>query len=198
MLPSYFIYERKLKMAMKEARYRRWAEIINKCQSLRNEIQEYRYTCGSISYEYAYQLKEYVQELDNLIEEYERIKNSVLIRMFFRCNADFLLELDYKRLYIEQFYYILKTKIDIEKAQKDFRKHNHNTNSYSQRTTTSNNYNNKISAYGVLGIKPGATVMEVKRAYRTTVKRVHPDNGGSQKEFILAQRAYEFIMNRIQ
>ena len=198
MLPSYFIYERKLKMAIKGARYRCWAGIIEECKSLKSEIQGYYYTCGSIPYGDAYELKGYVHELDKFIKEYERITNSVFARMFFRCSADFLSELDYERLYVEHSYYILKTKIDVRKAQEDFEKHNHNTNSYSQRTTASNSNDNKISAYGVLGIKPGATVMEVKRAYRTTVKRVHPDNGGSQKEFILAQRAYEFIMNRIQ
>lgn len=49
-------------------------------------------------------------------------------------------------------------------------------------------------AYRVLGLDPGATAQEVKRAYRSKVKDVHPDTeGGSEAAFKRVNRAYETL-----
>jgi curved DNA-binding protein CbpA len=34
----------------------------------------------------------------------------------------------------------------------------------------------------------------VKAAYRTQVKQVHPDHGGSHEEFLALQAAYEAVL----
>jgi type IV secretory pathway VirB3-like protein len=46
-------------------------------------------------------------------------------------------------------------------------------------------------AYETLGLDPGADEAEVRRAYRETVKEVHPDRGGDEAEFKEVTRAYE-------
>jgi len=46
-----------------------------------------------------------------------------------------------------------------------------------------------------LGLEPGRdySLDEIKKAYRQRVKKVHPDAGGSQNEFIAVQNAYEWL-----
>jgi hypothetical protein len=46
-------------------------------------------------------------------------------------------------------------------------------------------------AYAVLGLAPGASAGEVKRAYRDRAKECHPDAGGSSADFRRLQEAYE-------
>ena len=192
MLPSYFIIERMLNMS-KLDRYKIWQEYIEKFKYQQERIRSYYYVhiCDLTQNEFR-QLLEYVSNMDGFISKYESTVNSFWDRLFFTCSEDFLSSLSYELLYIEKTFELIRELVNHRRCQKDFNKHMNSD----QKSTSSTD--GKISAYGVLGIKPGATVMEVKRAYRTTVKRVHPDNGGSQKEFILAQHAYEFIMNRIQ
>lgn len=49
-------------------------------------------------------------------------------------------------------------------------------------------------AYHVLGLEPGATDDDVKRAYRERVKEVHPDaDGGDEEAFKRVTRAYETL-----
>jgi hypothetical protein len=45
-------------------------------------------------------------------------------------------------------------------------------------------------AFGVLGLEPGASRAEVRRAYRQRVKEVHPDHGGDEEEFHRVREAY--------
>lgn len=47
--------------------------------------------------------------------------------------------------------------------------------------------------YNVLGVDPGADEEVVRAAYRTMMKKHHPDQGGSTEEFIRIKRAYEAI-----
>ncbi|MBA7607054.1 hypothetical protein ES703_14206 [subsurface metagenome] len=49
------------------------------------------------------------------------------------------------------------------------------------------------SPYRVLGVNPDAPDFLVKAAYRSHVKRVHPDVGGNPEQFKRIQRAYEQI-----
>ena len=49
--------------------------------------------------------------------------------------------------------------------------------------------------YGALGLAPGASLADVKRAYRLLVKRNHPDAGeGSLERFLEIQAAYEAVL----
>jgi len=49
------------------------------------------------------------------------------------------------------------------------------------------------SPYRVLGINPDAPDFLVKAAYKSHVKRAHPDVGGDAEEFKRIQKAYEQI-----
>ena len=53
-------------------------------------------------------------------------------------------------------------------------------------------------AYLVLGIKPGASKKEIKRAYRKMAKKLHPDLNKSleaEVKFKKINQAYEFLIN---
>ena len=49
------------------------------------------------------------------------------------------------------------------------------------------------SPYRVLGVNPNAPDFLVKAAYKSHVKRAHPDVGGNPEDFKRIQRAYEQI-----
>ena len=54
----------------------------------------------------------------------------------------------------------------------------------------------RAEALRILGLQPGATPTEVKRAYRQLVKEVHPDKNpapNAEQRFKHVQEAYEFI-----
>ncbi|HLP19722.1 MAG TPA: J domain-containing protein, partial [Chitinophagales bacterium] len=50
--------------------------------------------------------------------------------------------------------------------------------------------------YRVLELKPGATVIQIKAAYRKRAKELHPDRNKSataHQDFILLTEAYEYL-----
>lgn len=51
--------------------------------------------------------------------------------------------------------------------------------------------------FAVLGLSPGATVADVKAAYRERVKQYHPDQGGSVENFLRVQEAYEHLLTEV-
>jgi DnaJ domain len=51
--------------------------------------------------------------------------------------------------------------------------------------------------FAVLGLPLGATLAQVKAAYRERVKEHHPDQGGSVPEFLRLQEAYEYLLTRV-
>jgi hypothetical protein len=55
---------------------------------------------------------------------------------------------------------------------------------------------NATSVWQTLGLEAGATVVEIKRAYRARALQTHPDRGGSAEEFRAVQSAYESAMKR--
>lgn len=46
------------------------------------------------------------------------------------------------------------------------------------------------AAFAELGVPPGASPREIKRAYRRKVKEVHPDRGGDEEAFRRVREAY--------
>jgi hypothetical protein len=46
----------------------------------------------------------------------------------------------------------------------------------------------------VLGVRPGATAREVRRAYRSYALRHHPDRGGRRDRFELGSAAYQSLL----
>jgi len=53
------------------------------------------------------------------------------------------------------------------------------------------------AAFAILGVPHGASLSEVKRAYRRKVKEVHPDHGGDREEFQQVREAYTAAKNRV-
>ena len=52
--------------------------------------------------------------------------------------------------------------------------------------------------YKILGIKPQASPQEIRRAYRSLVKKYHPDknkDAGAQEKFLAIQSSYEQLLN---
>ncbi len=47
--------------------------------------------------------------------------------------------------------------------------------------------------YKIFGVKKGATVIELKTAYRSLVKKYHPDTGGDKEKFLEIQDAWEVL-----
>ena len=52
------------------------------------------------------------------------------------------------------------------------------------------------SLWDTLGLKPNATLPEIKRAYRLRALEVHPDRGGSDEAFRALHSAYESALRR--
>ncbi|AWN48133.1 molecular chaperone DnaJ [Methylobacterium terrae] len=51
-------------------------------------------------------------------------------------------------------------------------------------------------AYQILGLQRGAALEEVRRAHRTLMKRLHPDQGGSDYLAARVNAAKDFLLNR--
>ena len=49
--------------------------------------------------------------------------------------------------------------------------------------------------YSVLGIQPGASKDEAKKAFKRRAMETHPDRGGNEEEFKKVNEAYEQIKN---
>ena len=56
----------------------------------------------------------------------------------------------------------------------------------------------RSGAYARLGLRPGASPMEIKVAYRRLAKRFHPDRAGDEglATFLSIQAAYEALLTR--
>ncbi len=50
-----------------------------------------------------------------------------------------------------------------------------------------------MKLYDHLGIKPGASKDEIKRAYRNKSRKTHPDHGGDAEEFKVVSKAYKVL-----
>jgi len=54
-----------------------------------------------------------------------------------------------------------------------------------------------LSSWEVLGLAPGASLDEVKRAFRRRAQETHPDHGGEAEAFRAVRRAYEKLVERV-
>ena len=52
--------------------------------------------------------------------------------------------------------------------------------------------------HDILGVKPGATEEEVKKAYRKKAVETHPDKGGNEEDFKKVTEAYEILTGKKQ
>ena len=50
--------------------------------------------------------------------------------------------------------------------------------------------------HDILGLKPGASEEEIKKAYRKKAVETHPDKGGSEEEFKKITEAYEILIGK--
>lgn len=53
-----------------------------------------------------------------------------------------------------------------------------------------------MDPYAILGLRPGASEEEVKKAFRRLAHQHHPDKGGDPKRFKEIKEAYEKLMAR--
>ncbi|WP_243368258.1 DnaJ domain-containing protein [Microvirga solisilvae] len=54
----------------------------------------------------------------------------------------------------------------------------------------------KDEAYQILGLKPGASLDEIRHAHRTLIKKLHPDQGGSAYLATRVNQAREVLLSR--
>jgi hypothetical protein len=54
------------------------------------------------------------------------------------------------------------------------------------------------SAWSVLGLSPGASLADVRRAFQRRALETHPDQGGEAEAFQKVQRAYEKLIERLE
>lgn len=57
---------------------------------------------------------------------------------------------------------------------------------------------NDQPAYHILGVSPTASEQEIKKAYRDIVRTAHPDVGGNAEDFLVVQRAYREMLERLE
>lgn len=53
-----------------------------------------------------------------------------------------------------------------------------------------------MTPHEVLGVRPGASGVEIKRAYRHRAAETHPDTGGDPEGFRVVTTAYEALTGR--
>ena len=51
--------------------------------------------------------------------------------------------------------------------------------------------------YGLLGLQPGATEVEIRRAFRRLARQAHPDAGGDPGRFVTLRRALELLTDPV-
>lgn len=54
-----------------------------------------------------------------------------------------------------------------------------------------------MDPYRLLGVSPGCTIEELKRAYRLKARHAHPDLGGDEPAFIEVCEAYKQVMEEL-
>jgi ferredoxin len=54
------------------------------------------------------------------------------------------------------------------------------------------------SPYAILEVSESADAEEIRTAYRSRIKRAHPDRGGSIEQFVLVKEAYEEAMHALE
>ncbi|KAB0268251.1 hypothetical protein FEZ63_06010 [Microvirga brassicacearum] len=54
----------------------------------------------------------------------------------------------------------------------------------------------KEEAYQVLGLQPGASLDEIREAYRRLMKKLHPDQGGTAHLAARVNQAREVLLSR--
>jgi hypothetical protein len=55
---------------------------------------------------------------------------------------------------------------------------------------------NRVEARQLLGVGPGATLTELKAAYRDAARACHPDVGGDASRFVDVAAAFELLTAR--
>jgi hypothetical protein len=75
-----------------------------------------------------------------------------------------------------------------------WREHFQNDTATGGRRRTPSDAMSKQEAYEILGVKPGASADDIRRAHRTLMKKIHPDKGGTTQMAARVNQARDVLL----